>query len=138
MFPTSQVTRYRATSTVVRGILAGLVAISLLSALGVTLNNAAAERVPPGGDTFQQGCRALQDQYNKLIDKRDHAKSDADRQKINGEINSVVSNWNDLCKDLWGSISEQMSLPPKPVGGSGYPYGDINNSSLYGMESSQY
>jgi hypothetical protein len=138
MFPMSTVSRFRATSTVVRGILAGLVAISLLSAVGVTLNNAAAERVPPGGDTYQRGCRALQDQYNKLIDERDHAKTDADRQKINGEINSVVSNWNDLCKGLWGSISEQMTLPPKPVGGSGYPYGDINNSRLYGMESSQY
>ncbi|MGA7672420.1 MAG: hypothetical protein WBW04_18500 [Nitrolancea sp.] len=115
MFPISPVSRFRATSTFVRGILAGLIAISLLSVLGGTPNNAAAERVPPGGDTFQQGCRALQDQYNKLIDERDHAKTDADRQKINGQINSVVSNWNDLCKGLWGSISELMTLPPKPV-----------------------
>ncbi len=137
-FLISPVTRYASTSTVVRCILAILAAISLWSALGIALNNAAAERVPPGGDTFQQVCRILQDQYNKLVDERDHAKPDADREKINGEINRVGSNWNDLCKGLWGGIAEHMTLPPTPICWSVYPYGDINNARLYGMESSQY
>jgi hypothetical protein len=74
---------------------------------------AAAERVPPGGDSFQQGCRAIQDYTDGLIAEYKTA-SDARREEILAELRNWGMTWIQIgCRAVFGDISARIILPPR-------------------------
>ncbi len=77
---------------------------------GCAVAPAAAERVPPGGDSFQQGCRAIQDYTNALIDEYKTA-GDARREEILAELRNWGMTWIQIgCRDVFGDISAQRAV----------------------------
>jgi hypothetical protein len=89
---------------------------------------AAAEKVPPGGDSHQQGCRRLQSRAEALLAEYKRLGDDlgflsgsgkaaaGERMKeILGELQSINSDWKQIgCQRSWGDIAKGMPKPPPP------------------------
>jgi hypothetical protein len=84
-------------------------------------------RAPRGGDTFQQGCRSLQDRADALLQE---AKDIGERPNEPGaqeefaaiiaELRQIGDLWNSSgCRTVFGDIFIQ--LPPRPTPKPGQP-----------------
>lgn len=95
----------------------GAMALALLVTVGGTAG-VGAERPPSGGDSHQQGCRALYDQAERLRNEYKQVATanpgSARLDAILAELRNVGQTWQDIkCGDRYGSISHLVA-PPTP------------------------
>jgi hypothetical protein len=94
----------------------GALALAVLLSVG-TANGVGAERVPSGGDSHQQGCRAIQDRSRQLLDEYKllgYASNGKDPRldTILAELRNLGQMWKDLgCDVRYGSIIYLEVLP---------------------------
>ncbi len=89
-----------------------LLALFLTTLLLTAPTSAFAQPVPPGGDTFQRGCKMLQDQAKDLAKEYfNPGTTDARRQEILQEFRNTESDWKAIgCQGVWGDI---LAKPPR-------------------------
>ncbi len=91
-----------------RFVVAVGLALSLTATLGAALNLAAADRVAPGGNTFQRECRSLQDEVYQLY--QDYKNYPARRSEILTQLREDGLTWKQIgCQAVWGDI---RTAPP--------------------------
>lgn len=93
----------------------GALAVALLVTVG-TANGVGAERPPSGGDSHQQGCRAIYDRSEQLRAEYKQVgianPGSARLDEILAELRTLASNWESLhCDDRYGSVATMEHLP---------------------------
>jgi hypothetical protein len=103
-----------------QAIIAACVALVLMVAAGAATNHAAARfnRISPGGDSFQRGCKALQDAvYERLGEYRNDSTTNARRGEILNELRTLGGDWRAIgCQAVFGDIVGLITVEPARPG----------------------
>jgi hypothetical protein len=88
-----------------------------------TVFQADAKPVPPGGDSFQIGCRSLQSRAESLLAEYkqlgnslpSHPENGARMREIVNELRNLGGDWRSIgCQSAWGDMVRRIPSPPRP------------------------
>ena len=102
--------RFICTGAIIGGLLAS----------GIVAGPALAAPIPPGGDSHQRGCRALQTDAERLVEEYGRpGTTNQRRAEILEDLRNIGRDWRDTgCRARFGDIAltpPRPGFPPKPT-----------------------